>query len=198
MMPKAIFVSAILALATGCTYDNGRDNMGGGGGGGGTVDNIAESTIDPGATLAEIEPGKGAGAFVEVSAKGVWHVYTACDTDISGYSCGWDIIVTPLGDNTITAKEGDRLEKADYLGWYGDYSVQMVTDTSYDIDGFFFEANPDKLRDGYSPSKELLIVWAQQIAIELGQTRHIRINTIAPCPIACSAAGVSVAAANSG
>ena len=80
---------------------------------------------------------------MEVSAKGVWHVYTACDTDISGYSCGWDIIVTPLGDNTITAKEGDRLEKADYLGWYGDYSVQMVTDTSYDIDGFFFEANPD-------------------------------------------------------
>jgi len=46
----------------------------------------------------------------------------------------------------------------------------------------FFEANPEKLRDGYSPSKELLIVWAQQIAIELGK-RRIRINTIAPCPI---------------
>ncbi|MCB2073482.1 MAG: SDR family oxidoreductase [Novosphingobium sp.] len=47
----------------------------------------------------------------------------------------------------------------------------------------YFEANPEQLRDGYSPSKELLIVWAQQVAIELGQTRHIRINTIAPCPI---------------
>lgn len=47
----------------------------------------------------------------------------------------------------------------------------------------FFEANPDKLRDGYSPSKELLIVWAQRVAIALGQERGIRINTIAPCPI---------------
>jgi len=45
-----------------------------------------------------------------------------------------------------------------------------------------FEANPDKLRDGYSPSKELLIVWAQKIAIALGK-RGIRLNTIAPCPI---------------
>lgn len=46
----------------------------------------------------------------------------------------------------------------------------------------WFEASPEKLRDGYSSSKELLIIWAQQIAIELGQ-RRIRINTIAPCPI---------------
>lgn len=48
----------------------------------------------------------------------------------------------------------------------------------------FYEAHPDKLRDGYSPSKELLIVWAQQLAIPLAQERRIRINTIAPCPIA--------------
>jgi len=47
----------------------------------------------------------------------------------------------------------------------------------------FFEAHPDKLRDGYSPSKELLIVWVQQVALDLAR-RHIRINTIAPCPIA--------------
>lgn len=45
-----------------------------------------------------------------------------------------------------------------------------------------FEASPELLRDGYSSSKELLIVWVQQIAIALGQ-RGIRINTIAPCPI---------------
>ncbi|MCB2076621.1 MAG: SDR family oxidoreductase [Novosphingobium sp.] len=47
----------------------------------------------------------------------------------------------------------------------------------------FFEANPEKLRDGYSPSKELLIVWAQQVAMPLAQEHRIRINTIAPCPI---------------
>lgn len=47
----------------------------------------------------------------------------------------------------------------------------------------WYEAHPDKLRDGYSPSKELLIVWIQQLAIALGQTRRIRVNAIAPCPI---------------
>ncbi|MDG2002167.1 MAG: SDR family oxidoreductase, partial [Novosphingobium sp.] len=47
----------------------------------------------------------------------------------------------------------------------------------------FHEANPDALRDGYSSSKELLIVWTQQVAIPLAQERRIRINCIAPCPV---------------
>jgi len=46
-----------------------------------------------------------------------------------------------------------------------------------------YEANPGKLRDGYSSSKELLIVWAQQVAISLAEQRRIRINGIAPCPV---------------
>jgi NAD(P)-dependent dehydrogenase (short-subunit alcohol dehydrogenase family) len=45
----------------------------------------------------------------------------------------------------------------------------------------FYEANPDKLRDGYSPSKELLTVWIHQAAIGLAEQRRIRINGIAPC-----------------
>jgi NAD(P)-dependent dehydrogenase (short-subunit alcohol dehydrogenase family) len=45
----------------------------------------------------------------------------------------------------------------------------------------FYEANPDKLRDGYSPSKELLTVWIHQAAIRLAEERRIRINGIAPC-----------------
>jgi NAD(P)-dependent dehydrogenase (short-subunit alcohol dehydrogenase family) len=47
----------------------------------------------------------------------------------------------------------------------------------------FFEAHPERLRDGYSTSKELLIVWIMQVAPELAQQRRIRINCIAPCPI---------------
>ena len=46
----------------------------------------------------------------------------------------------------------------------------------------FYQANPDTLRDGYSTSKELMIVWVQQLAIRLGQQRRIRINCISPCP----------------
>jgi NAD(P)-dependent dehydrogenase (short-subunit alcohol dehydrogenase family) len=45
----------------------------------------------------------------------------------------------------------------------------------------FYEANPDKLRDGYSPSKELLTVWIHQSAIRLAEQRRIRIVGIAPC-----------------
>lgn len=46
------------------------------------------------------------------------------------------------------------------------------------------EANPDKLRDGYTTSKEMLAVWVQHAAVKLGMERRIRLNTIAPCPTA--------------
>jgi NAD(P)-dependent dehydrogenase (short-subunit alcohol dehydrogenase family) len=45
----------------------------------------------------------------------------------------------------------------------------------------YYEANPEKLRDGYSPSKELITVWVQHAAIALAERRRIRINAIAPC-----------------
>lgn len=45
----------------------------------------------------------------------------------------------------------------------------------------FYEAHPDKLRDGYSASKELLTVWIHQAAIGLARERRIRLNGIAPC-----------------
>ena len=44
------------------------------------------------------------------------------------------------------------------------------------------EANPEKVRDGYTTSKEMLVVWVQRFAIKLGMERRIRINTTAPCP----------------
>jgi NAD(P)-dependent dehydrogenase (short-subunit alcohol dehydrogenase family) len=46
------------------------------------------------------------------------------------------------------------------------------------------EANPDKLRDGYTTSKEMLVVWVQQAAIRLGTERRIRLNCTGPCPTA--------------
>ncbi len=44
------------------------------------------------------------------------------------------------------------------------------------------EANPEKLRDGYTTSKEMLAVWVQRFSIELGMKRRIRLNATAPCP----------------
>lgn len=44
------------------------------------------------------------------------------------------------------------------------------------------EQNPDKLRDGYTTSKEMLAVWVQHVCVRLGMERRIRINVTAPCP----------------
>ena len=44
------------------------------------------------------------------------------------------------------------------------------------------EARPQAVRDGYSVSKEMLIVWAKHCCVQLAETRAIRINCIGPCP----------------
>src|SRR5262249_6789739 len=44
------------------------------------------------------------------------------------------------------------------------------------------EQRPDLLRDGYTSSKEMLLVWTQHRSVSLGRTRGIRINCTGPCP----------------
>jgi NAD(P)-dependent dehydrogenase (short-subunit alcohol dehydrogenase family) len=44
------------------------------------------------------------------------------------------------------------------------------------------EERPEAVRDGYTSSKEMLIVWAMHHSVTLGRERGIRINCIAPCP----------------
>jgi NAD(P)-dependent dehydrogenase (short-subunit alcohol dehydrogenase family) len=44
------------------------------------------------------------------------------------------------------------------------------------------EAHPEAVKDGYSVSKEMLIVWAMHWSLGLARERRIRINCIAPGP----------------
>lgn len=45
------------------------------------------------------------------------------------------------------------------------------------------EADPEtRVRDGYTSSKEMLVVWVQNAAVKLGLERRIRLNAIGPCP----------------
>jgi NAD(P)-dependent dehydrogenase (short-subunit alcohol dehydrogenase family) len=44
------------------------------------------------------------------------------------------------------------------------------------------EAHPKEIREGYSFSKECLIVWTMQTAVAWGEQRRIRTNCIAPGP----------------
>jgi len=46
----------------------------------------------------------------------------------------------------------------------------------------FCESRADVLRDGYTSSKEMLLVWAQHRSVTLGRTRGIRINCVGPGP----------------
>ncbi len=44
------------------------------------------------------------------------------------------------------------------------------------------EAHPEVVKDGYSVSKEMLILWALYQSVPLGEEHHIRVNCTAPCP----------------
>jgi NAD(P)-dependent dehydrogenase (short-subunit alcohol dehydrogenase family) len=46
----------------------------------------------------------------------------------------------------------------------------------------WMEARPDYIRDGYSVSKEMVIVWVMKRAVPLARERGVRINCTLPCP----------------
>ena len=141
MFHRIALLAPLLALSVACTYSARDDHHDDPPSANPDPELIESSTIDTGATLADIEPGRGAGAFVEYAGSGSWRVYTACDTELSNYGCTWDIIVGVVdSDNQIDSFEEDQLEASDYLDWDSPDSVRFVTSTTYDFDGFFVNA----------------------------------------------------------
>jgi len=71
------------------------------------------------------------------------------------------------------------------MGWQGNLAqcMEMLAISDPDEAYAWCEADPEKrVRDGYTSSKEMLVVWVQNAAVELGNTRRIRLNAIGPCP----------------
>ena len=71
------------------------------------------------------------------------------------------------------------------MGWQGNLaqSMEMLAISDPDEAYAWCEADPDKrVRDGYTTSKEMLVVWVQNAAVQLGLDRRIRLNAIGPCP----------------
>lgn len=99
------------------------------------------AVIDTDATL-EVVPADGVGVFVEYASGGNWHVFTSCDTDRSGFDCRFDLVVQPLGQSKISAVLPEDLESEDSLSLAGDDTVQLVTRTDFDLDGFFLQTDP--------------------------------------------------------
>lgn len=71
------------------------------------------------------------------------------------------------------------------MGWQKNLaqSLEMLAIADPDEAYAWCEADPDaRVRDGYTTSKEMLVVWTHHAAVKLGNERRIRLNAIGPCP----------------
>lgn len=93
--------------------------------------------IDTGATLT-VEPGEGVGVFVEHRGAGEWRISTSCDTNFSGYACGFQLNLVALD---LTVLETEELESDDVVTQGSDL-VYFDPTTAFDHDGIVLEAEP--------------------------------------------------------
>ena len=71
------------------------------------------------------------------------------------------------------------------MGWQANTALrmEMLAITDPDAAYAWCEADPDnRVKDGYTTSKEMLVVWVANAAVKLGLERRIRLNCIGPCP----------------
>lgn len=124
---------------------------------------VSAISIDPGATMAA-DPGQGVGVFVQYDRGGYWTVYTTCDTEISGSSCNFDILVYADSRVGLSNVEGFDLEANDSIALGVDGSINLVTDTAFGMNGMIFDADPgaaltfDVLLDGVEQPEFFYVV----------------------------------------
>lgn len=128
--------------------------------------------IDTDAELADIDPGREAGLFVEYQSGGRWRIYMVCDYDAQGVPCEWDVIAAP-SDGVIYELVGDGTDDEDVLTTDRAFSqAQLLTLTFSDFDGMLIDANPgasmiiDAFLDG-GPAPDL-VFWVSDDAVNPG------------------------------
>lgn len=138
-LPRAAAALAIAVTASGCIIVRDHDHDGWDDGhrydpdDGVVADDQEQPTaveIDVGETVGSIEPGVGAGVFVETDEAGHWRIFTACDTEISGYLCGFELSVQADGVSVDVASD---LEPEDAVDEY-EGQVDLYFETGYDFD----------------------------------------------------------------
>jgi len=153
-IPRALSVLALSAAfgasAAGCVVEADRcDGCGGGmmGGYSGSAGApapgpVSLAQIDTGQTLST-PAGEGAGVIIEYNEGGNWHVYTACDSNLYGQGCAWDVVASVSPGQFITNPTIESPEAADGDAIYPTMdSVKLVVDTWADIDGMRFNTTP--------------------------------------------------------
>ncbi|HET7541043.1 MAG TPA: hypothetical protein VFK05_14265 [Polyangiaceae bacterium] len=147
-MRIASFLGVLVPLfSIACTYDNGDAHR---------VTNpdpppCADSAPTPVQTWIdtdaqiELQPGRGAGVYVEYAAGGKWRLNTTCDAEQSSAPCIWDVIVTPEDGRSISNVVAQDLEAdTDSVGPYTEYprAINLLAETTSDVDGVSFDTEP--------------------------------------------------------
>ena len=112
------------------------------------------AVIDADAVISA-EPGEGVGLFVEYKQGGSWHLWTSCDTNYSGVSCAFDVVVSVDTASEIIDVVEEGLEDFDQAGRGEEPGTAfLVADTDSGTDGATIETTPgailrvDLLLDG--------------------------------------------------
>jgi hypothetical protein len=133
---------AAAVAATGCDDGFGDSGPPGGdfGGMGCASESPATLDIDTDQTITTM-PGQGVGIFVEYATGGIWTVFTACDTNISGDPCDIDVFAVPV-DNSVTIGNvtGVNFQGPDAIEIQQDGTVHMFVETTTGLDGMTFTA----------------------------------------------------------
>ncbi len=132
---------------------------------------VAEVGIEPDVGI-DVQPGVGAGLFLETTSAGQWTLMTACDSDYSGYACDWDVVVSVAPGARLRAIEIWDAERSDDVFRIDSGALQWLALTGSDIDGLTFETDPgeplrvDVLLDGESDPR--FIYWNWDGAVQSG------------------------------
>ncbi|HEY3595791.1 MAG TPA: hypothetical protein VGL13_18020 [Polyangiaceae bacterium] len=101
------------------------------------------ATVDTNDTVSiGSDPGVGVGVLVDYDAGGHWHVWSVCDTSVSGEACGFSVTATALDGNPVTDVAGDNLESGESAGVVCGDTAFYVASTDFGIDGMTFVATP--------------------------------------------------------
>jgi hypothetical protein len=83
--------------------------------------------------------GEGVGLFVEYASGGHWHLWTSCDTNLSGAVCNFSAFVKVVDGAEITNLKGEELETTDVVEDLGNGTIHLSAQTSSEFDGISFD-----------------------------------------------------------
>jgi hypothetical protein len=133
------------------------------------VTNVPAAIVIDSDAAMEAYPGEGVGIYVQYAYGGHWTVFTTCDTLYSDVSCNFDLLIEPEPGLSLWNVSEQDLDSADTLSFYDDSSVNLVTRTTYGMDGVSFDADPgasiriDVMVDGVARPEFVYVVSNGQV-----------------------------------